>query len=56
MYSGLMPINLENNTEGSLFFWLVEKRNDSDNAYNSNISKDTANKKLIIWVIELKLF
>lgn len=27
MYSGYMPVDMKNNSRGSLFFWLVMKRN-----------------------------
>ncbi len=45
MYSGFMPIDRFSNTneDGSLFFWLVNKKNDQNNI-------DKKNEKLIIWL------
>eukprot|EP01031_Cornospumella_fuschlensis_P042227 gene42227-51562_t len=40
MYAGLMPINLESNTEGAIFFWLAKQRNHNPNE----------KRKLVIWL------
>ncbi len=44
MYAGFMPVDLQSNKEGSLFFWLAKKR-----VQQTDVNATTP-EKLVIWL------